>query len=377
MPALDLVLAGGLVAWAVVSESTATDWPHPWSTAVGAVWAASLLLRTRAPLVMAAVAAAATIAYALLPVPTTLLWAFPTLLLMAFSVGANLAGRRRLLAGGLLLVSVYVMMVLTSTRPGGDTDFSDVYLSPLVLVAAPMLAGMLLRHSRHQTAELQRLSAALDAEREISAQAAVAEERTRIARELHDVISHSVSVIVVQAGAAQSRLRDDSPVHEQLAAIRRTGKETLTELRRLLGVLRDGPEDSPSPMPALADVVGLATDSGADLEYDAGQVGDVPAGLALAVYRVVQEALTNARKHAAGSAVRVRLQRDDATLGVEVVNGPGCPWPEASAVDGGHGLAGMAERVGLYGGRLETGRCGDGGWRVHALFPIPLDGPTS
>jgi signal transduction histidine kinase len=266
------------------------------------------------------------------------------------------------------------VQMVTAQRPGGDTDFADVYLSPIVLMA-PVIGGMLLRRSRHQNAELRRLGAELAAERQAHLRAAAAEERNRIARELHDVISHSVSVMIVQAGAAEQQLPPGSPAREQLLAVRRTGKEALTELRRQLGVLREVPVQSPAPLPVLSDVAALTAQSGVTLDYDEAAIGEIPPGVALAAYRVVQESLTNARKYAAGAPVEVRVGRDCDGLAVEVTNGPGAALMETS--EGGHGLAGMRERVGLYAGHLEAGHTEDGGWRVRARLPAPTTGPTS
>ncbi len=376
LPVLDVLLAGVLVVAAVISAAGNPALPHIGGSIICAVWAGSLALRTSAPFLTVVVASLGAVGYAVLPAPTTPLWSFVVLLVVVFSAGAHLTGRWLWMAAALLLVSIYVVQILEATRPGGDRSFADVYLSPPVLVGAPILAGMLLRRSRHQTAELRRLGAELAAEREAHEQAAAAAERNRIARELHDVISHSVSVMVVQAGAAEQQLTADSPAREQLLAVRRTGKEALTELRRQLGVLREGPDESPAPMPALGDVVKLADESGASLDYDTASVGDVPPGLGLAAYRVVQEALTNARRHAAGAPVRVRVGRDGDGLAVDVVNGPGRNLTNV-ANGPGHGLTGMGERVGMYAGRLEFGRTDEGGWRVHARLPIPTGGASS
>ena len=186
------------------------------------------------------------------------------------------------------------------------------------------------------------------------------------------MISHSVSVMVVQAGAAEQLLPEDSPAREPLLAVRRTGKEALTELRRQLGVLReDSPESTTTPLPVMSDVRTLAAGDGVTLELD-DTVGEVPPGMALAAYRVVQEALTNAHRYAAGAPVRVRVVREGDELDVDVVNGPGrC---RSDTVGGGHGLAGMRERVELYAGRLEAGATDDGGWRVRARMPMPSAG---
>ena len=232
---------------------------------------------------------------------------------------------------------------------------------------APVLGGLLLRRSRRQSAELSRLAAELAAERQMHVRAAAIAERHRIARELHDVISHSVSVMVVQAGAAEQQLPADSPAREQLLAVRRTGKEALTELRRQLGVLRESPDESPAPLPLLTDVATLAEQPGVTLDYDEAAIGDVPPGLALAAYRIVQECLTNARKHAAGAAVHVRVGRDGRGTGRRRDQRPGGALLEPG--EGGHGLAGMRERAQMYAGHLEAGHTDEGGWTVRARLP--------
>jgi signal transduction histidine kinase len=374
LPLFDALLGGSLAVAAGINQAAYQGLPQPWISIVAAIWTGSVLLRTVAPFAMVVVASVAAVVYAAFPVNNTLLATFVTLLVVGFSMGANLSGRRLWVALAMLAGSTYVVQVLISQRPGGDTGFADVYISPIVLMV-PVLGGVLLRRSRHQNAELRRLSAELAAERQAHLRAAAAEERNRIARELHDVISHSVSVMIVQAGAAEQQLPTDSPAREQLLEVRRTGKEALTELRRQLGVLREGPNQSPAPLPVLSDVTALADQSGVTLEYDEAAIGQVPPGVALAAYRVVQESLTNARKYAAGASVNVRVGRDREGLAVDVMNGPGDQLVEPS--DGGHGLTGMRERVGLYAGTLEAGCTADGGWMVRARLPTPTSGRTS
>ncbi len=366
VPVFDAVLGVSLAVAAALTQATYQDLPQPWVSVVAAVWTGSVILRTVAPFAMVVVASAGAVVYAAFPVNATVLPTFVTMLVVGFSMGANLVGRRLALAFAMLLSSTYVVQIVTAHRPGGDSGFADTYLSPIVLMA-PILGGMLLRRSRHQSAELRRLAAELAAERQEHARAAALAERHRIARELHDVISHSVSVMVVQAGAAEQQLPEGSPAREQLMAVRRTGKEALTELRRQLGVLRDGPDDSPAPLPGLAEVATFAEEPGVTLEYDETAIGDLPPGLGLAAYRIVQECLTNARKHAAGAAVHVRVDRDGEGLAVDVTNGPGGALLESGA--GGHGLAGMRERAQLYAGDLEAGQTDEGGWRVRARLP--------
>ena len=371
LPLFDVLLGGSLAVAAAISQATYPGLPEPWISILAAIWTGSVVLRTVAPLAMAVLASAGAVAYAAFPVNATLLPTFVTLLVVVFSIGANLRGRRMWMALSLMIASTYVVQIVIAQRPGADTGFADVYLSPIALMV-PVFGGLLLRRSRHQTAELRRLGAELAAERQAHLHAAAVEERNRIARELHDVISHSVSVMVVQAAAAEQQLPADSPAREQLLAVRRTGKEALTELRRQLGVLREGCDQSSDPLPGLSAVTALADQSGVALSYDGAAIGEVPPGVALTAYRVVQESLTNARKYAAGAAVSVRLVRDTEGLTIDVTNGPGSALIERT--EGGHGLIGMRERVALYAGHLEAGRTEGGGWRVRARLPTPADG---
>ena len=202
---------------------------------------------------------------------------------------------------------------------------------------------------------------------------AVLEERTRIARELHDIVAHSMSVMVVQAGAAEQVVDDDpARAREALRQIRRTGTGALGEMRRLVGVLRD-PDESGllAPQPGLAGLEALVEDAravGLPITLDvSGEPRELPAGLDLAAYRIVQEALTNVRRHApSATAVSVDVHFGDDDLRIEVVDdGPG-----AGSTDGGHGLIGMRERVQLYGGRLRAAALPERGFRVSADLPL-------
>jgi signal transduction histidine kinase len=206
----------------------------------------------------------------------------------------------------------------------------------------------------------------------------VAAERARIARELHDIVAHSVSIIALQAGAAEAVVeRDSAAAREHMAAVRRIAHDALGEMRRLLGVLR---EDEPvyAPMPELSDVddlVAASCDAGVPVELDRqGDLAGVPAGVALTVYRIVQESLTNVRKHAGGAPTRVviRRERDHVDLVVENASGSHAP---AESNGGGYGLLGMQERVRVYGGTLAARPLESGGFRVNAA--IPLAGPEA
>ncbi len=209
----------------------------------------------------------------------------------------------------------------------------------------------------------------------------VGEERTRIARELHDVVAHSLSVMVIQAAAARRQLtKNPDQATEALANIESHGRQAMNEMRRVLGVLRSDPENHAewSPVPSLTDLPALLDadpDSRVTLEVR-GFVGDLPPGVELAAYRVVQEALTNVRKHAGPEAApAVTVDRlPDALIVAVVDHGRGAstrrPGPET-----GLGLLGMRERVASCGGRLDAGPRTGGGWQVRAQFP--LDGPPA
>jgi signal transduction histidine kinase len=210
-------------------------------------------------------------------------------------------------------------------------------------------------------------------EREIAAREAVVEERARIARELHDAIAHNVSMMVVQAGAERRVLpAEANSTHDVLETIEHIGRGALTEMRRLVGMLRSDTVDPLEPQPGLADLSKLvaqvrAAGLAVDLHIE-GERRELPVGIELSAYRIVQEALTNTLKHArdARAAVSIRYGRD--SLELEIADDGGRthnPIP-----NGGHGLVGMRERVALYGGTLEAGRRATGGFSVHVLLPI-------
>ena len=227
LPVLDVAVTVVLVVAAVVS-----DREHVPSAIAGAVLVSALAFRTTAPLSMALVASAGMLAYSFVPDPQDN-QPFLATLLIAFSVGSQLGGRRRWSALLVVLGCGYVMQFRTT-----DLDLANTLITPIVILAAPAFVGALLRRSRERSEELRRLGEELVAEREAHALAAAAEERNRIARELHDLISHSVTVMVVQAGAAEQQLEPGSEPRAQVSAVRRAGKEALAELRRQLGVLR-------------------------------------------------------------------------------------------------------------------------------------------
>lgn len=252
----------------------------------------------------------------------------------------------------------------------------------VVLVASlTWLAGVALRQRTVRVALAEERAAVLEHDHR-AAQAAVADERARIARELHDVVAHSVSVMTVQAGAARMLLNTDpSQAVAPLLAVEETGRQALAELRRLLGLLR--PEDGGTglvPQPGLDDLPALVrtvNDAGLPVELlVVGAVRPLAPGVGLAAYRIVQEALTNALKHASAQHVRVGVDFSAEELRVEVCDDGqrARHEPARKGAHDGHGLAGMRERAAVYGGDLRAGPEPGGGYAVRARLPI---GPMS
>ena len=287
------------------------------------------------------------------------------LVLGSYAVAA-FSTRRRALVGLGLFIAVYPIYALEdrNIRSGGQQAWSGAFFGLLAL--ALWLAGFFVS-SRREAAVL--IAEAAELKRE--AEAAVAEERSRIARELHDIISHTVSVIGVQAGAAERMLdRDPERARQPLQSIQERARESVLELRRLFGILREGEERAElTPQPRLAQL-GLLLEqvraAGLDVELHVeGDSQPLPPGVELSAYRIVQEALTNVLKHARASRADVLLRYGDRALELEVTDdGTGAP-----ANGTGHGLIGMRERAALYGGTLIAGRQPNGGFVVAAQLP--------
>jgi signal transduction histidine kinase len=275
--------------------------------------------------------------------------------------------RRRALGGLGLFIAVYSIYALEdhNIRRGGQQAWSGAFIGLLVL--AVWLAGVFVS-SRREAAVL--LAEAAEVKR--TAEAAVAEERSRIARELHDIISHTVSVIGLQAGAAERMLdRDPERARQPLQSIQERARESVLELRRLFGILREDEERAElTPQPRLAQLsVLLEQVRAAGLEVELhieGAPQPLPPGVELSAYRIVQEALTNVLKHAHASRAEVLLRYRVRALELEVSDdGSGAP-----ANGSGHGLIGMRERAALYGGTLTAGRQPNGGFHVTAQLPL-------
>jgi signal transduction histidine kinase len=323
------------------------------------------------------IAAALTMALALLlatalggaPTQATGIVALIALVSGAYMLGARTQGR--VLAAGTiaLIVALAVDAIVEESQ-----TVSALLFFTFFVVGLPVAAGQATRSRAQLADELADRAVALERAREGEAQAAVQEERARIARELHDVVAHDVSVMVVQAAAAKRIVeREPDRAEEAIVSIEGTGREALAEMRRLLGVLRRGDEDlALAPQPSLSRVDALlARTRAAGLDVALERSGDdtpLPAGVDLAAYRVVQEALANVVRHAGAEHATVRLTYDPRAVVVEVVDdGRGAANGGSKA---GHGLIGLRERVELYGGDFEAGPRAEGGFGVRARLPV-------
>ena len=297
-----------------------------------------------------------------------LLW-----VLAPFSVGCYASRRRSLVGLGVILASYGVYAAenhdITSGRAG------DVWAGAffLILAVGAWLAGTAVRELRERSALHAR---ATHVERE--ARLAVDEERSRIARELHDIVSHNLSVVVVQAAGARAHAAPGAGDASTLEKIERSGREALVEMRRLLGVLRRDDDDLASPLapsPGIDDLPRLAErvrTAGLDVELELeATAAALPPALDLSAYRIVQEALTNTLKHAGPQArVFVRIGCDPNALTIEVEDDGGQSPGATADSDAGHGLIGMRERAALFGGDVRAGPRPEGGFAVHARLPL-------
>ncbi len=341
---------------------------------------APLVLRTRFPLSAWAVAGAA------------LIWS--SLAISPGSLGGPPVPAAGALVYGLCLYAVAVrcrprIVVATAALTLLGATFIDpsTTAAAVFLTAVPILLGVVVRVRRSGARQLE------EQERRHSGERALLEERQRIARELHDVVAHHMSVIAIQAEAAPYKTADPPPeLVESFGDIRASALAGLTELRRVLGVLRTGVQDT-APQPGLADLDALldsARSGGVSAAVTfSGDPVPLPGGVDLSAYRIVQEALSNAMRHAPGSHVHVHLAYRPGGLALEVRNsavpaggdvrddasGPACAAPALAAggvraAGGGHGIIGMRERATMLGGTLDACPAGDGGFRVAAVLPV-------
>jgi len=362
----DLALALVLATFGVVELWLVDVGPKPIAVPATLVAGLALYWRRVAPLAVAVAVFGAVAGESLLGVSldrpdSPLLVA----LAAAYAVAAYRDLRIALAGMAIALAGIWIGVAGQSTNNHSDFAFTAV------VVSAGWLVGRGMRGRVRQTAELAERTRQLEEAREAERLAAVAEERRRIARDLHDVIAHSVSVMVVQAGAAEDIFaRDPEGVLEPIRAVQETGRAALVEMRRLLGLLREDGELGLAPQPRLADLDVLAEQirlAGLPVELAVeGNPRPLPIGVDLSVYRIAQEALTNSLKHAGPARARLVLRYLEAAVELEVVD----DGVSSSNGNGGHGLIGMRERVAVFGGTLEADRLATGGFRVLARLPL-------
>jgi signal transduction histidine kinase len=285
----------------------------------------------------------------------------------AYALGQDAQGR---IAWAALVAAAAI--VVGATAASHEPLTAEGAGFPVGILVAAFACGRLLRDRTLLTRTLADEAARLELDRDLRAQAAVGEERTRIAREMHDVVAHTMAIMVVQAGGARRVLdRDPAAAEQALATVEGTGRVALAELRRLLGFLREDGRAELEPQPSLDGVGGLvarAREAGLKVELRReGTAGELPQGAGLAAYRIVQEALTNTLKHAGpGARARVVLAWTPGALDIEVFDRGGSG---GTGEGSGQGLVGMRERVVMYGGSLSAGPDGDGGFAVRASIP--------
>ncbi|RBQ20009.1 two-component sensor histidine kinase [Spongiactinospora rosea] len=316
-----------------------------------------LAVRTRWPAACLAINGTAFVIYETLGYPMQ--FGTVTVYIALYSVGAHQERFRRVIA--VVASAAYVVLCVAMILLGSSVLQSE-FLVFYMLFAACWLCGAFVRGQRLQEAERRRLAT----------EAAAAAERARIARELHDVVTHHVTAIVVQADATQFVATSPERVVTALSTIGGSGRRALAELRYLLDVLEATGESATPVVGSVRDLVEQTRSGGQPIELlEDGDRPSLPAGVGLAVYRVVQEGLTNAVKYAEGRPTTVRIGYRDDRVEVEVTNAAAAvPVGARSGLSGGRGLAGLRDRIGALGGELAAGERPDGGFRVSASIPV-------
>jgi signal transduction histidine kinase len=343
------------------------------------IGAASLMWRRRAPVVVLAV-----VTVVLVVIYLRGYGAFLSVLgLPALYATAAHEEHRRIAWWAMITASVALVVAAAVTLLDTDEEGFNYFasISMIAFLSGAIAAGVVIRNRERIFIDTERRAAAAEADRLAEAERAVQRERQRIAREMHDVVAHGMSVIVVQAAAGREIVHaDPDKAAEVFARIERVGHESLTEMRLMLGVLRASGdvEASLSPQPGVSDIAeAVAESSAAGVPTELVTVGDprpLSPGIELAVYRLVQEGLTNVRKHAGSAAsATVRITYRPRSVALEIVDDGRGAATSLSGSGGGHGLLGMRERIEIYGGELTCGPRPGGGYAVRAELPI-VDG---
>jgi signal transduction histidine kinase len=373
--AVDAVVAVALVAGAV---AVAADGKHhgPLALLAAAATCATVAWRRRAPAAMTAVAVVSITVYGVSSHVAH--GTFPSIeiapVLDYYMLGRLSIERGRPEVDTVLLVAAVAAIVIVPGNPG----VYRVATTWTLFVGVPFAVGRAIGSRVALTRELRANAQRLEREQQERARHAAAEERNRIARELHDVVAHSVSVMVIQTQAARRvAAADREAARDALNSVQSCGRDALMEMRRMIGVLRHGDDELAGPTaPALSQLGALVARAGAaglpvELRID-GEARDLSPGLDLVAFRVVQEALTNAIKHAGPARALVRVTFTPGALELEISDtGRGRALGDSDRDATGQGLLGMRERLVLYGGELQTGRARGGGFEVRAHIPLP------
>lgn len=357
----------GVLAFILLALIVATSNEEVWLGALLAT--APLIWRRRYPVPVFFVVVFGVVIVASDSSDETAYFALSAAMIAAYSVGAYC--RRRLVSLGLIVGTATAIVTVFN---GGMPHIPD-YAGPFLVLVPLWLVGNAIRTRQLRADAFEDKATRLEREQERAKQAALAEERARIARELHDVVAHSVSVMVVQAGAARQVLKaSPEQATESLLAVEATGREAMTELRNLLGLLSDDGEDiSLAPQPGIDELEPLiqrVRDAGLPVELRViGESQPLPSGVDLTAYRIVQEALTNALKYSGLARTEIILDYRDTELKVEVLD-EGSAESARAGGRAGRGLVGMRERAALYGGTLEAGPRLERGYAVRAWLPF-------
>ena len=381
---VDIAIAGALTALVQIQIWVApitqigngpVSGPKPVLALVGLAATGPIAIRRRSPLLAVTIIMSD---FAIHPFVATKEFGYPNLnlfevflafLLIVYSTAANTTGRRTWIGAG-IIVGAQLVGSLSAIALGNSTTQAGSYF----FYTIAWILGKTIQHRNELSRRLSERAETLEQTRDAEVEKAVSDERSRMARELHDVVSHNVSLMTLQAGAARQAL-DVHPhrARQQLLGIESTGREAMVEMRRLLGLLRDVP-DGPvlEPQPSLRHIdllVERMKEAGLPVQLVADEIPtSMPRGVDLTAYRIVQEGLTNVLKHSNPTCVQVNIRMLDQAVEIEVDDdGTRHPTPPGSP---GHGLIGMRERVAVYGGELDAGPVPGRGFRLKARIPF-------
>jgi signal transduction histidine kinase len=368
-----LSVAGLLTIHEYAPEDSGIKDPDALGVVLAAMQTLPLAWRRRHPDQVLTAVGIATVAFYALGYETTL--GGIGVMVALYTVASLCSRRDSLTAAGVTAVALAVVLVVAE-------DLSaDIVVSNYVIFGTAWILGDNVRTRRAYTKNLEERAEQLERDQGASSRRAAADERERIAREMHDIVAHSVSVMVVQAGAARRVLESNissESAKDALKQIEDTGRSALTDMRRMLGILRS-PTDSAdlSPQPSITqldDLMAQARDAGVQVEHEViGDPRPLPSAMDLSAYRIVQEALTNTIKHAGPARARVVVRYESDRIEIEVEdNGRGAAGELRNGKGPGHGLVGMRERAALYGGRVKAGPRPGGGYSVKATIPLEV-----